>query len=180
VQIANVPTDRRLHETTTGGAEGAAREATEGQIREFGGALQLGEKGQVSVQRTQKEITMKKSEIAKIPDFFGEEMCSIENCNGLSFRNSQWCKFHFNVEMQKKIEAREAAQEAAYRRLSHKDYAKREMRGRFQAGNRICSVCGKSGLHVVREKAKDRRPINPNNYWEVLEVICRDCKEAGR
>jgi len=123
---------------------------------------------------------MQKAEKLQVPDFFGEAICSIENCNGLSFRNSQWCKFHFQVEMQKKLEAREAAQQAAYKRMSSSDYAKEEMRARFQAGNRICSVCGKSGLHLVREKPKDRRPINPNTYWEVLEVICEDCKKAGR
>jgi hypothetical protein len=123
---------------------------------------------------------MQKTEKLMIPDFYGEETCSVEGCNGSSFRNSQWCKFHFNLEMVEKQRVREAAQEETYRQMADKDYAKREMRGRFQGANRICSICGKSGLHVVREKAKDRRPINPNNYWEVLEVICRDCKEAGR
>lgn len=106
-------------------------------------------------------------------------LCEIKDCMGAVHRDNL-CIFHLAERSAERQKQRDINTERSAHRRRGKDYPKEQMRGQYQSANRACSVCGKSGLHFVREKGKDRRPIRPNSYWEVLECVCFDCKEAGR
>jgi hypothetical protein len=108
------------------------------------------------------------------------EPCEVEACNGTTFRGTKLCVYHHQAEIEKLVAKREKDNERSQYRMNKKNWPKEQMRGLFQNANRVCCVCGKSGLHHVREKPKDRKPLNPNSYWEVLEVVCVDCLKAGR
>jgi hypothetical protein len=120
------------------------------------------------------------SRIPKRADLVSEPGCVVKNCNASTFRGSDMCKFHFLEVVKQRELQRKKDEEEAHKRMNHKDYWKQFTINQFQGANRICSACGKYGLHVVREKSKDKRPIRPNHYSECLEAICHDCVEAGR
>jgi hypothetical protein len=120
---------------------------------------------------------MKKGEKeAHLPMFDQESpICQVEGCNGDAFREGRLCRHHFRIEMEKRQEQRELANERAIEKMLSKDYTKVEARGRFQSANRVCSRCGTFGLHHVVEKPKSERPKRPKNYFEILKVLCQDC-----